>query len=63
MKFYVEMNETCRFIVEAESEEEALFWTQIHSINDVQELTTEYDINYEDHVCKAAEDSVTAFKI
>lgn len=60
--FVLKSTETVTVTVEAENEEEALFWAQTHSIADIQRLTSAYDIQFQEEVVGET-DEAAAFSI
>ena len=56
MKFIAEMSRTYRFVIEAESEEQAQEWLQTHDLEDVSAETSAYDVEWNDSVIGYAED-------
>ena len=53
--YIVKMTTTVTVNVKANSEAQALNWAQMHDIDDVRDLTTCYDVEYDDEVVGEAD--------
>lgn len=56
-----QMQITVNFDIRANSAEEVQDWLNTHTIEDLKKLTTDYDIEYDDHICEEINEDFYGF--
>ena len=60
--FEVTLSKTYRLIIAAENEEELYFWAQTHDFADIEEQTSNYDVDFSEEILGETEEEA-AFTI
>jgi len=60
--FEVTLSKTYRFIIAAENEEEAFYYLQTHDFADIEEQTSNYDVDFSEEILGETEEEA-AFTI